>query len=262
MDSIGEILRRTREEKKIPIAQVSRDTKIRERYIVAIEEGEYSVLPAPTYSKGFLKIYAEYLGLDPRPIIEQFLREHIGVSKQAFSIEGDMLATDVATRSWRFTALGVGAAIVIIIVILSGVSLWKSCSSVSVQRSPRDTEELETLPLPPISSARPARKPAKDEAATGEVKGEKRKLEARARRDAWVKVLADDILIFQGTIPKGKKEFWLAKKKFHLRIGRPEAVELILDGKAIKNLEGASARNLIIDKDGNVTFYKGKMREE
>jgi transcriptional regulator with XRE-family HTH domain len=260
MNSIGEYLRRVREEKKIPIAQVARDTKINERYILALEEGDYSSLPAPTYAKGFLKIYAEYLGIDPKPLIDQFMREHVGISKQVFSIEGDTIAADMASHPWRFTVLGMSAAIVVIIVVLFSLGSWRSCSRVPVKLPVKDTEELEILPLPPIP---PVSEPVEKKLPAEEVKEKKKKLVAKAKGDdVWMKVYADGVLLFQGTIPKGKEEFWHAKERFHVRVGRPDALELLLDGKMISNLRGSKSRNLIIDKDGNVTFYKGKMREE
>jgi hypothetical protein len=257
MDSIGNYLKRAREEKKIPLPQVSRDTKINERYLIAIENDEFTVLPAPTYTRGFIKIYAEYLGLAAQPLVDQFMREHVGISKQSFSIEGDAMAGDAASRPWRFTGIGVAAAVGVVIVVFALVSMWKSCSRAPLIKPQMEKEEIETLPLPPVPTV-----VSENAAPVKEVKDEgQRKLVAKALDDVWVKVYADGELQFQDIIPKGREESWVAMEEFHLRVGRPKSIKLLLDGKEIENLKDAKQRNLIIDKQGKITFYDGKMKE-
>ena len=54
---LGEVLRAAREAKGVDLARVERDTKIRERYLVALEAGDYRDLPGSVYTKGFLRNY-------------------------------------------------------------------------------------------------------------------------------------------------------------------------------------------------------------
>jgi cytoskeletal protein RodZ len=72
MASIGEQLKQIREDKNIPLEEVANATKISKRYLQAIEEGNYSLIPGQTYVIGIIRNYARYLGLDPKPIIEQY----------------------------------------------------------------------------------------------------------------------------------------------------------------------------------------------
>lgn len=263
MNSVGDYLRSAREERKIPLVQVSRDTKISERYLRAIEEGGFSSLPAPAYAKGFIKIYAEYLELDPVPILEQFLQEHVGFSKQAFSIEGDMMATNLMAIPWKHTLLGIGSAIIIAVVAISFITLWRSCSRPPIAESQERAEELDTLPLPPLPAVEAEIEHDVEETLAESAGEQKMKLVVRAKRDkSWMKVFVDKVLLFEGTIPRGKEEFWLADERIHLRMGNPEAMELLLDGKPVKLPPGQKERNLIVEKGGNITFYKGKMRED
>jgi cytoskeleton protein RodZ len=62
---LGEVLRAAREAKGVDLPRVERETKIRERYLSALERGEYRELPGAVYTKGFLRNYGAYLGLDP-----------------------------------------------------------------------------------------------------------------------------------------------------------------------------------------------------
>lgn len=60
----------------IDITEVERATKIRTKYLRAMEDEEWGVLPGPTFAKSFLRTYAEYLGLDARLLVEEFKRRY------------------------------------------------------------------------------------------------------------------------------------------------------------------------------------------
>ncbi|MFI3258153.1 MAG: helix-turn-helix domain-containing protein, partial [Spirochaetales bacterium] len=72
MESFGTILRNTREEKKLSVETVSRDTTISRNYIEALEDENLSVLPGNTYALGFLRNYSTYLGLDSAYLVKLF----------------------------------------------------------------------------------------------------------------------------------------------------------------------------------------------
>jgi cytoskeletal protein RodZ len=73
--ALPERLKAARERKGVDLYRAERDTKIRARYLAALEEGEYADLPGAVYTKGFLRNYALYLGLDPDDVIRQWKRE-------------------------------------------------------------------------------------------------------------------------------------------------------------------------------------------
>ena len=63
--TLPERLIAAREQKGVDLLRAERDTKIRARYLAALERGDYRELPGAVYTKGFLRNYALYLGLDP-----------------------------------------------------------------------------------------------------------------------------------------------------------------------------------------------------
>jgi cytoskeletal protein RodZ len=73
--SLPERLYAARERKGVDLYRAERDTKIRSRYLAALERGEYKELPGAVYTKGFLRNYALYLGLDPDEVLVQWRRE-------------------------------------------------------------------------------------------------------------------------------------------------------------------------------------------
>ena len=72
MFEIGSALREARERRGLSYSQVEEGTKIRARYLRALEDEDFGVLPGATYSKGFLRAYADYLGLDGHLFIDEF----------------------------------------------------------------------------------------------------------------------------------------------------------------------------------------------
>ncbi len=73
--ALGEMLRVARERKGVDIYRAERDTKIRAKHLDALESGDYADLPGAVYTKGFLRNYAVYLGLDPDETLERWRSE-------------------------------------------------------------------------------------------------------------------------------------------------------------------------------------------
>jgi cytoskeleton protein RodZ len=91
MPEIGQTLRETRMRNRVDIAEVEAGTKIRAKYLRALENEEWDLLPGPTFVKTFLRSYADYLGLDSRQLVEEY--------KQRFERPSTMELTPFSPRS-------------------------------------------------------------------------------------------------------------------------------------------------------------------
>src|SRR5919202_1593974 len=76
MQDIGATLREARMRARIDISEVESATKIRAKYLRAIENEEWEMLPGPTFAKSFLRTYADYLGIDGRLLVEEYKMRH------------------------------------------------------------------------------------------------------------------------------------------------------------------------------------------
>ena len=119
---IGNSLRDARIRKKIDIAQVEADTKIRAKYLRALENDEFNLIPGPAYVKSFLRTYAEYLGLDVYLLVEEYRAHHevhAGVEQVGLGEPRSYARTKRARRVYRVSpALMVGAVALAVIVFL------------------------------------------------------------------------------------------------------------------------------------------------
>jgi cytoskeletal protein RodZ len=97
MQGVGEKLREARIRQGVDIKEVEQATKIRAKYLRALENEEYHVLPAPTFVRMFTRTYAEYLGLDASLLVEEYRAQYEPRG------EGEMqaFATPAATRRRR-----------------------------------------------------------------------------------------------------------------------------------------------------------------
>ncbi len=72
MFEIGNSLRAARIRQKLELSQAEGDTRIRAKYLRALEDERFEVLPGPAYTKGFLRTYADYLGLDGQRFAQEY----------------------------------------------------------------------------------------------------------------------------------------------------------------------------------------------
>jgi cytoskeleton protein RodZ len=76
MADIGSTLREARMRARIDMTEVEARTKIRAKYLRAIENEEWDLLPGPVYVKSFLRTYGDFLGLDSRMLVEEYKRRY------------------------------------------------------------------------------------------------------------------------------------------------------------------------------------------
>jgi transcriptional regulator with XRE-family HTH domain len=83
MTEIGETLRDARMRGRIDVSEIEAKTKIRAKYLRALENEEWGLLPGPTYVKSFLRTYAQALGLDGKALVEEYRLSHERPSEAA-----------------------------------------------------------------------------------------------------------------------------------------------------------------------------------
>jgi transcriptional regulator with XRE-family HTH domain/nitrogen fixation protein FixH len=115
-DPLGERLVAAREAKGLDLLRAERETKIRRTYLAALERGDYAALPGGVYVRGFLRNYAQYLGLDPEEAIAQWHREApAGAPEPAIVVPRPL----VAPRKGLAVSSGFVIAGVVMVVVLA-----------------------------------------------------------------------------------------------------------------------------------------------
>src|SRR5215211_5051720 len=113
MPDIGATLREARMRQRIDISEIESETKIRAKYLRALENEEWDLLPGPTYVKSFLRTYAEALGLDGKLLIEEYKLRHERLS----DVEMQPIRPPGARDPRRRRRRGSGRAIAVMTVV-------------------------------------------------------------------------------------------------------------------------------------------------
>ncbi len=120
---LGETLQRARQARGITVEDAERATRIPRRYLEALEQENFAILPAPVYARGFLRSYSGYLGLDPAELLPFFPVGHVGEPKL------EPLPEVTRPRTWSMSGImAVGAAAALILLVIGLYSLGRDSS--------------------------------------------------------------------------------------------------------------------------------------
>ena len=120
MSSFGETLRRERELRQISLREISEATKINLRYLDALERDDFRHLPGGVFNKGFVRAYAQFVGIDPETMVTAYLEEEGRQQARALRVggstagplEGAAAAGSLGLRLWL-------AALVVVLVLVA-----------------------------------------------------------------------------------------------------------------------------------------------
>ncbi len=163
MPPIGETLREARMRQGLDIADVEERTKIRAKYLRALENEEWGSLPGPTFVKTFLRTYAGVVGLDPHLLVDEYRAGHQSEEEMSPQPLGDPPAATSRPQRRRPSAAGPPGPVVLLVVVgvlVVGVLLALGLSADEnepQQQAESDTTQSERPKTPaPRRRARPA----------------------------------------------------------------------------------------------------------
>ncbi len=118
MKTVGSILKEARIAKNLTLTDVEKVTKIRAKFLDAIEQDAYQLLPSPIYAKGFVKNYGEYLGLDSSRVMAFFRRQTIDIKRSSLlpNKSEDIGSKGLRITPGSFIAFVVGAFILVFLI--------------------------------------------------------------------------------------------------------------------------------------------------
>jgi cytoskeleton protein RodZ len=212
---IGPSLREARIHRGIGLDRVQADTRIRVRYLEAIEDDRWDELPADAYAKGFLRTYASYLELDPQQYLAAF-REHRREVEEPIARVAERAYEPRRPGAAVFVGLALGLAAVL------AVAAWQLGSdeeAAPARSEPVSAPRTQPAPVP----ATPAPAPA-------------RPLLLTARDDSWVAVRfrsAKGKLVWAGTLRRGRTLKLGLAKPLWIRAGKPTALAAAVGRRAI-----------------------------
>ena len=162
MPEIGETLREARMRRRIDMTEVETATKIRGKYLRALENEEWDLLPGPTFVKSFLRTYAEYLELDARLLVEEYRQRYERPSTQDLTPFSARRAPGRRQRR-RLSSFGPIAVMVgLVVVLLAALWLLGTIGNGDDDEPPAAPNQAAETPTPtPTKKKSKARAPAR-----------------------------------------------------------------------------------------------------
>jgi helix-turn-helix protein len=121
---IGSSLRDARTRQGLDFPELEERTKIRPKYLRALEEEHFDILPAPTYVKGFLRSYAEALGLDGQPFVDEY-NTRFAVGDEDVIVNTRRVPVRRPDRAGRESRIAVLALLGIAILTALVIAAWR-----------------------------------------------------------------------------------------------------------------------------------------
>jgi len=225
MFQLGSSLREARARRGLELAQVAAETRIRARYLQALEEERFELLPGSVYAKGFLRAYADYLGLDSQLFVDEY-------NARFSADETPPAPPQLKLRARPLRSYGIAAAVVLF--ALAGALLaWQlGRSSARPARSRAASAAAAGAPAP--ASPRTTR-PATRRASRATRPAAAALVLRATRGPCWLSVRQRSEQgrhLFEGTLEPGNSHRF-ADGPLWIRIGAPWNLEASLAGRRL-----------------------------
>jgi len=285
MSPVGSYLRELRQRRGVSLEEIARVTRVAHRYLEALESDDFTFLPAPVFTRGFIRAYCQALGVGPDEALGQYA-ESLGGGREggpAHAVNDAVPAAQAVEAARR----GRGAVLVsFVLLVVLGVALFattlvlqagreghqpKRVSALSTSPAPPEPTPSEEVVPPPPSPAPPSAdavpKPAAApstgpptlamitdgvRSAIGGITSPYR-LVARTSEPTWLRVRTEDGRVSEETIPAGQIREWVSNHPFVLTVGNAGGVALELNGRALPRLgaSGAVINGLVVPPPGS-----------
>jgi len=255
--SFGEELRREREIRGISLKEISDATKISKRFLEAIENNDHRTLPAPVFTRGFVREYARYLGLSAEDMVSRYnfaaANDDRIEKPPQIPIHPPVPVRDISPKPPPKRGIPSAFAsidrnlvfLVLIAAALAAVAWW----AIRNKRFGDSDPATETAAAIPIATRHPTPVPPAPQPALPDDSVLRMNIEVL--NDSWVVLEADGKVAYQESMKAGERHQFEAKERFRFRrIGNGAGLKLTLNGVDVPLLgdEGEVIKNRVFDR--------------
>jgi Helix-turn-helix domain len=221
MFEIGTSLREARLRQGLDFPELEQATKIRGKYLRALEDEEFDVLPAQTYVKGFLRAYADYLGLDGQLYVDEYNSRYVVGDEDAPFRPRRQAARTRSPRIQARVVLLTLAAIVLVTGLFIVAWNWGSAEPQKV-----------------VGLTNPSTKPVATPKPTAKKRPRVRLVVHAGVGSSWLRVQRGSRVLFQNWLDLGQTKVFTGRS-LRVEARTPDALSLRLNGKPVRFPAGA-----------------------
>jgi cytoskeleton protein RodZ len=237
MGSLGETLRQARLDRGVSLTDAENETRVRRRYLESLENEDYSALPAQVYTRGYIRTYARYLGLDPEATLDLYSPGRTREERSAIRPATPRLSGGQPVSLQIFLWLAGG-----LLLVFCGAYLWTQYNSFKDSVSSADptlrapiasAEPVATVgPSPQIPGQSVSAGPVGSPAPASPTPERGIVLDLRTTDRTWMEVWVDGTSQLQTTLPAGSTRSFTANSQVRIRVGNAGAVQASVNGES------------------------------
>lgn len=257
---VGRTLADERRKRGLSVADIERATRIRHGVITALEECKWSVMPAVPYVRGYIQNYAQALGQDAAPFLEEYAADMLTFDTEKpphpalGRIPGRTIVPQglevhaIPRRVWIVIAVGVVA----VLLIVWGVSSLLSREDTPTPLAPEPTATIDatgTVDGSADTSGSPS--PGASEGATTNADDAAFTITITVKdgESSWLKVTVDGEVVWEDIMPGGAPREWAVSRDASVRIGNPDVVTIERDGRVVDIPESAGVADMTLSAE-------------
>jgi len=261
--SFGEELRREREIRGISLKEISDATKISKRFLDALERNDHRTLPAPVFTRGFVREYARYVGLNAEDMVNRYnyaaaqddrIEKPPQIEKYPLTPPRDITPKPKPKRGIPPTFARVDRNAMVLVIIafaLVGVAWWAVKHKLIERELGFEPSTVTAAAKPAVAApvAVPAPPPPADDS--------KLRMEIEAIGSSWVTLSADGKRVLNEELTQGQRRNFEANDRFSFAtIGNAAGITLRLNGVTVPPLgdEGEVVKNRVFDREALQTL--------
>jgi len=233
--SIGEDLRQAREQKGASLLDAENGTKIRIKYITAMEKDAFDVLPGKVYVKGFLRSYARYLGLDGEALASRYdeLFTPQPAEQERIVLQQPVVNNTKRVGLWKSLTAAALAILVIALIYQGGAMLLKPTDNVT------DSGKRLGISNPPNNAVGHQDQPLDPNQDNAIQDNKKIEMVLQVTGGAsWMHIIVDTKSVFEGTVEPNNVKKFAGQESIQVRFGNAGAVKVRVNGRDYGFLDG------------------------
>jgi cytoskeleton protein RodZ len=246
MPEIGETLREARMRAKIDVSEVEATTKIRAKYLRALENEDWDLLPGPTFVRSFLRTYADYLGLDGKLLVDEYKLRH----ERPSDIDQMPIGPNLGRRRGPSGLSRISPAWIIGIVIVALLGLFAYLGASGGEDNTSTTATTTTQSA--AQKRAEAKKKAAAAAAARRARIRRQKVKLQIQPTAAIFVCLENakgkIVIPGQILQAGQNTRTFSSKRFRITLGHGGDSTLQLNGKAFPIPASAGQVSFVITR--------------
>lgn len=238
MGTFGQTLRQAREDLGASLAEAERETRISRRYLEALETENEAALPAAVYTRGFIKIYCQYLGLNPDGMVDLFGPQQ--------ALVDNVTIRPIPAEIHQPRSVPVRPVVVVaglMLVSLLAVYLWGQYTSFQENVGRTDSPLTTRTPGPPVvvvatpsplpatgppTLANPGPSPSPAPSPVAPERG--LVVDVRVVERTWIEVWVDGRSVLAESVQNGFSRSFTAEQQVRMRVGNAAGVQVVVNG--------------------------------